>query len=564
MRGVGLLCTACYLAACAASSTVVDERVEPAPIAVEEAPPPEQVETIAELPMRSSSVDPSYVPAAAGASPHQIQSLWDHALMRALGNEVGRNQSDPAASQSMHCLAEKVARWYVKERRLPSALVKRRMELRCGTRGVGSDVRFISAEVPAPAPDDASLWDLWQGELHELLSNSIADRTRSMEIGFAVLVAAPLSVAVVAKQDVPMILEIDGDPARVRISGKLHQMAEGIALVRNEGPLNYRVCSPSGSRALPSFEFDCGISSAESQVYELFVRRPGRRISDLVSRFELTTEPQPRQLDIDFSKVELNSDNSAGPLWLRYVNTLRAYSGYPSLQFEAEQSRVLNKAYPAYIDALTTREGASDAEAMALEILAGWHASVPVINGAMTNKLVESPDVTEWLRVVLGEPSARMVLFNPDASRVAASFREVEHEGRTSVTGLVVTYETLNMDHRDQARRDLRERWNHSNPGRGEDVLTSLRGAVLSDAEAGRLTRRELLDRLLDGASQELGCEVRATIIETQSLESVRPPDWLGEYSGSFLLDVAYLGRSSSAARLMWVVVMGLSSECRK
>ena len=51
----------------------------------------------------------------------------------------------------------------------------------------------------------------------------------------------------------------------------------------------------------------------------------------------------------------------------------------------------------------------------------------------MTTKLVESTDPNEWLSVVLTEPSARMVLMNPDASHIAGAFLKVQDE---AVAGL--------------------------------------------------------------------------------------------------------------------------------
>ena len=96
---------------------------------------------------------------------------------------------------------------------------------------------------------------------------------------------------------------------------------------------------------------------------------------------------------------------------------------------------------------------------MALAMLAGWHAEVPVIGGAMTTKLVESTDPNEWLSVVLTEPSARMVLMNPDASHIAGAFFEGSGRGGRGFSGLVVTYETLNPAYRDQSIESLRLRW---------------------------------------------------------------------------------------------------------
>ena len=111
---------------------------------------------------------------------------------------------------------------------------------------------------------------------------------------------------------------------------------------------------------------------------------------------------------------------------------------------------MITKAFPEYLEALSDPTQSNKVEAMALAMLAGWHAEVPVIGGAMTTKLVESTDPNEWLSVVLTEPSARMVLMNPDASHIAGAFLKVQDEAVAGLSGLVVTYETLNPAYRDQ------------------------------------------------------------------------------------------------------------------
>ena len=125
------------------------------------------------------------------------------------------------------------------------------------------------------------------------------------------------------------------------------------------------------------------------------------------------------------------------------------------MTFEPEQSRVMLKAMPSYLEELSSPTMAESAERKALAMLAGWHTSVPVVAGSMTTKLVESLDPSEWLGVVLSEPSARMVLMNPDASRVAASFIELSGEEGQGLSGTVVSFETLDLAYRDRTIASL-------------------------------------------------------------------------------------------------------------
>ena len=135
----------------------------------------------------------------------------------------------------------------------------------------------------------------------------------------------------------------------------------------------------------------------------------------------------------------------------------------------------------------------------------------------------------------------------------------------TGLTGLVVTYETLDLSFRDRAIATLRGQWglDTKNPT-GASVLAAQRSSLLGDAENGVLGRGELLESLLEVFSSETKCEVRTTIIETTDLNSVKKPLWLNKFEGQLMVDIAYLGRSSSDIRKLWVVVTGLPSTCRR
>ena len=155
---------------------------------------------------------------------------------------------------------------------------------------------------------------------------------------------------------------------------------------------------------------------------------------------------------------------------------------------------------------------------------------------------------------------------NPDASHIAGAFLEVEDSEGRGLSGLVVTYETLDPAYRDQIISKIRQRWSLHGRGSSEptDNKMDQRTALIGQAERGEVDRPALLDGLLDLYALHMQCEVRVTIVETIELGSLESPDWLDGFDGTVLIDIAFMGRSTSTARTQWVVVIGLPSDCRK
>ena len=525
------------------------------------------------LAFRELEVEPLLVSlsAAEATEPMKVVLPWHRVLSDSL---LAHNGLRGRATEAMRCLAAELARYVSQNNQLPRPSLQRYFEMQCGTFGVGTEVQFEVAEVSEPLPDPEQLWKFWGTTLKSVIEQTSRQGTKASNFGVSVYVASPRAVAVVVTQTIPLDLAVkpyhNEQGQGFILEGKFHSMMDGAAAVTTDGTLGYRACDVDTTRALPSFRFDCPQSgqAGTPATVEVFSRVPGRLVANLGARFQIANSRGEKVVPLrflDLSKLGSSAEATSQPRWLSSLNSLRGKRDLRPLVFEPEQSRVIRKAMPSYLEALTAVDGASASEAQALAMLAGWHTSIPVIGGSMTTKMVESTDPDEWLSVVLTEPSARMVLMNPDASRIAASFLEVSSGGETGLTGLVVTYETLDLSFRDRAIASLREQWGFdaTNPT-GASVLAAQRSSLLGDAENGVLGRGELLESLLEVFSSETKCEVRTTIIETIDLSSVKKPLWLNKFEGQLMVDIAYLGRSSSDIRKLWIVVTGLPSTCRR
>ena len=112
------------------------------------------------------------------------------------------------------------------------------------------------------------------------------------------------------------------------------------------------------------------------------------------------------------------------------------------------------------------------------------------------------------------------------------------------LSGLVVTYETLDPAYRDQSIESLRSRWGLAVETSSELALsmTDKRTSWIGRAERGEVDREELLNGLLDLYSTSLKCEVRATVVETIDLESVESPTWPVTFDGTLLIRYCVYG----------------------
>ena len=113
-----------------------------------------------------------------------------------------------------------------------------------------------------------------------------------------------------------------------------------------------------------------------------FFKKRGRRMSNLDARFALSHQENLSKISsrfIDVAALEASDTLSAGPLWLNRLNILRAERGLVALQFQPEESRVITKAFPEYLEALSDPTQSNKVEAMALAMLAGWHAEVQLL-----------------------------------------------------------------------------------------------------------------------------------------------------------------------------------------
>jgi len=520
---------------------------------------------VTELPFKEESTLPLLVSTDGDASDEAMRAVlpWHRILSEPLTQAGG---SKGRATEAMRCLAAELARSISQHNKLPAPSIQRYFELECGTRGVGTEIQFEMAEVSEPVPGPEALWKAWSSVLTPLIEGSVQSSTKATHLGVSVYVEAPRAVAVVVSQSVPLEFKVvptkEGSRTGFSVIGKFHTMVEGAAALATDGALGFQACERDPALTLPSFSFQCWSAPVKGRpiTVEIFSRQPGRLIANLGARFQVGRSEGTIQRRLDLSQLEITDQSSGAPRWLSHLNLLRSQAGLRTMTFEPEQSRVMLKAMPSYLEELSSPTMAESAERKALAMLAGWHTSVPVVAGSMTTKLVESLDPSEWLGVVLSEPSARMVLMNPDASRVAASFIELSGEEGQGLSGTVVSFETLDLAYRDRSIASLRKGWDLSpqNP----TTLIDQRSSLLGEAESGRLSRGDLIEALLNAFSSAQKCEVRVTVVETTDLKALPKPLWLNKVSGQVMVDIAYLGRSASEVRKLWVVLVGVPTDC--
>ena len=118
-----------------------------------------------ELSYREVSVPGITVELSAGQADAEMRAPlpWHQSLKSALQSRNGR------ASESLRCLSADLAAYISTHGNLPVPSTLRHLELRCGAKGVGTDILFEIAEVTEPLPGPAQLWEMWEGPLQNWL-----------------------------------------------------------------------------------------------------------------------------------------------------------------------------------------------------------------------------------------------------------------------------------------------------------------------------------------------------------------------------------------------------------
>ena len=206
------------------------------------------------------------------------------ALALASISQVCVQSQNGRTSESLRCLSADLAAYISAHGIVPVPSTLRQLELRCGAKGVGTDILFEVAEVTKPLPGPAQLWEMWEGPLQDLVARGTRDSAKGSVFGLSVYLSSPRTVAVLTRQESPYDVAIRStDDNGVYVEGKYHEMVDGVALVATHGALGFHVCERDRSRALPSFAFQCPPSEGDGTVAELFSKSgvAGCRISML-------------------------------------------------------------------------------------------------------------------------------------------------------------------------------------------------------------------------------------------------------------------------------------------
>ena len=125
---------------------------------------------------------------------------WHQALKGAVQSQNGRT------SESLRCLSADLAAYISAHGIVPVPSTLRQLELRCGAKGVGTDILFEVAEVTKPLPGPAQLWEMWEGPLQDLVARATRDSAKGSVFGLSVHLASPRTVAVLARQRVSLMI----------------------------------------------------------------------------------------------------------------------------------------------------------------------------------------------------------------------------------------------------------------------------------------------------------------------------------------------------------------------
>jgi len=477
-----------------------------------------------------------------------VDTPWDSLLSEAARQRPGLILQ----TEAMHCVARETGLFFLTHRSQPGPSLQRYITSRCNAAVPGYRAATLFARVPE-AVSEQEMFDRWR----DSLSESVRQLTiggpgtvgvwygRSGEDALAMVVAG---TRVVRVDPVETVL-VPG--ATVVITGETLVPVEEVSAIISRSRFGFAACSADRSVALPRFSFECEADPADaSAVVSVGYTPPGRLIAKaglhlLVfpggrasSEYHLPTYAEARVVrDAEAARAQ----------FVAVLNDVRSDAGLAPLEEATAQSEVASALAPHFFAALLGNASETDADLVALGMIAGWSIDGMLQSGRFAWALSgRTRDVGRLLSTVLEYPGGRQVLLDPEAQQVAVG-AIVESEGDDSALALLVgTYALFSESAHAKNAEGVYLRFQQARAERGLQQARRLEQIGPMSMEAAGLVQagadpREALDRLLQSSAAALRRPVTGWLAEVSDLDDLEfPDDLVGLPAPEIAVGVAY------------------------
>jgi hypothetical protein len=466
------------------------------------------------------------VVAAAGATD------WER-----LAAEVAKERAGLAVpTDAMHCVARQLGRFHLANDATPANGLQAFIASRCNASVPNYHVGTLISEVPDAVPEEELLGQ-WREQLANRLGQMMTGGPRTLGIWFGRQAGRAIVMMVVGQRLVHLepVSGVTDSDGRFELKGEILTPASAVGVMVGRGRFGFKACERDSEVALPRFAFVCMADPKDTRaIASIGFTPPGRLLSKAGLNVLVwpSGEPSARYERPSYGKV--NNVSTAQALRSRFIeslNRVRSEAGLEPVSEATNQSAVASELAPHYFAAVRGLAAESDADVIAMGMLAGWSVDGPVESGSFTASWVtQTSDVNRLLSEALQYPGGRAVLLDPDVDQIAVGAVLGPAEPKPVLAAVVGTYtlyssseQAANLDRiyeQFQAARSARDR----EPAERLRVVETLNTAAAGQIQAG-MAPNEALSGLLAASAEILQRPVTGWVSEVSSLDDLAFPD---------------------------------------
>lgn len=455
---------------------------------------------------------------------------WDQAVEGAAGKAGKKVRFSPV----MRCVAREVVRYLHETGKMPPAILRDFLAGACGATTLQFGLQTVAGTAPAEVTEEAVL---------ESSRKSIDGMVKGLpgdgaEAGFFYerrpkgMHAALVYVRPSATLE-PFAL-VPNEQGEINVAGRVHEQAvQYIAAYVNRGRFGVDACFVDPTVTRPRFKVTCNVAPEdETAAISIVYAQPGRvlamPVAQMMARKQGVTTLTYRAPARAAAGAKTPEEFATGVL--AALNRVRQEAGLGAVKLAGEQSATAARVAQAYF-AAAMGGGIDDMEIIALGLLAGWNVTSGLIrDGTFVSTLVpETRDPNLWLAATLDLPSGRLALLAPEIEEIALGPALASSPDAAGAVAVGYKFIRGNDHERDvmrvRVRLTLARRKRGLSPPQFLSGLEAPMRDELGRVNAGKLTPRDALDKMLEVGVLRTQAPVRGWLLETTSLDALEIPE---------------------------------------
>jgi hypothetical protein len=462
--------------------------------------------------------------------PRPATTPWDEVVEEVIAEKLAK---DAIATESLYCVARETGRFVLTHRAKPTQHVRRFIATRCGAPTSEIVTSFRSAEVP-PNILDREIVARWRTAVASTLRAQLRGGGH-YELGIwfgredrTVLVTSAVLRRRARLEPLSMVPGADGS---VLVKGELLEPMDRIHGLVTRGPLGFALCERDAAVAMPKFAFRCAAAKEDASAWvELAAFPPGRLLGPSVANLLVFPSGKPESVyRAPTLPVAAPAEGPTRDRLTLLVNGVRSAAGLTPVTLESAQSEVARSLAIEYFSATAGELPENATERVARTLIVGEKVTGAVRRGRFATGVAERGGGLDYLLgLTLLSPTARAVLLDPDASRLAVGELELPESKMVGV--LFATYSLFSEAAHIADERTLMARLTELRAARGLpppqklELGPTFEGTGRALREGQRMPR-ELLGEILKRARRRIWRPLVGWSGEAGTLEQVAFPE---------------------------------------